>query len=185
MVNSEHETTTLIPYSFTFNGMKIIIYDSPGLQGTTDGDDDFTYLADMKKISPRFDLFIFCIRMIDNRLTHDGHDVVIMKQLRDTFGDDYWKHAVVVLTFANSLEAVDIDIQLVHDSEQKTRMFQDRCKEWKDIIRQTLVADLYISSDIAEKVPIVAAGHYRTPVLFDKVYWQSQLWLQCFQSMTS
>ena len=184
LVSRKGETTGVVPYCCPVNDINVTVYDSPGLQDADAGKNDAAYLADMAATSSNYDLSIFCLRMIDNRLTPGNPDVITMKKLTELFGEDYWKRTVIVLTFANSIESIDIEMQVVQDPEQKNLLFHANFEDWKGVIRRTLMDDLHISRAITESIPIIPAGHHRIPKLFDQEFWLSQLWLCCFLSMS-
>ena len=171
-VSREGETTELKHYSCEKNGIKMVVYDSPGFSGVGSVPD-----SDARK-SIDFDLSVFCIKMLETRFTPDCADVIAMKRLTLTYGENCWKRTVIALTFANAADAVNIDMKLA-DKSQKNCLFRKQFKDWEDVIRRTMVDVLHISQAIADDVLIVATGHYKIPTLFDQDHWQSELWLHC------
>ena len=186
-VSREGMTKAVTPHHLRTDegNIRITVYDSPGLQDSDAGENDTAHMADMKAIKSNLHLSIFCLRMIDVRLSPGSPDVITMKRLTETFGHDYWKHAVIVLTFANAIESIDIEMQETDDPDTKNRMFNNHYDSWKAAIRKALIDDVHISPRVAENVDIIPAGHYKKPKLYDEVKWLSKLWVHCFVKIRS
>ena len=86
------------------------------------------------------------------------NDYSAIQKLTHTFGVDWWKNAVFVLTFANKLEAL-LRTRFPHQVESK---FKERIDEWKSRIRAVL-SDAGVPQEIADNVAIEPAGYIKKP----------------------
>ncbi len=130
------------------------------------------------------DLTIYCVRITDGRYLCGKHnpDMLAMKTLTGTFGLEFWKSVIVVLTFANTLEAFNLDWEEL-SRNVKVKAFQKRIDEWKDQVREILIRDIKVPKQIVWAIRIVPAGHYRKPHLLNCEYWLSHLWFQCLATI--
>ena len=81
------ETTQVESFDLTKNGIKMIVWDSPGLHdGTTE---ESKYLDDIQSnCKENIDLILYCIDMSATRFVPGNPDIKAMKQLTDTLGQD-------------------------------------------------------------------------------------------------
>ncbi len=87
-----------------------------------------------------------------------------MKKFTKAFGPDFWKNTIIVLTFANTLEAFNIDWADL-SPEEKEKWYQAKIQEWRDKIWEILLQDIQVPEDIVKAVKIVPAGHHKKPDL--------------------
>ncbi|KAL5471145.1 hypothetical protein EMCRGX_G029228 [Ephydatia muelleri] len=92
-------TTEIISLSETIHGIKVTMYDTPGLQ--SDSSDNY-FVDSMDKIMAlvkgKIDLVLFCIDGGTARWTHEAETV---KTLHSCFGNELWMNAIFVLTKSN------------------------------------------------------------------------------------
>ena len=124
------------------------IWDTPGLQDGTDEED--WYLDEMKQYCSDCNLFIYCVNMSQRRL--DAAEIAAMGKLTETFGKDFWKKVLFVLTFANSVEHF---CPPEHDVRE---YFERGVKDWHDMLARKLV-DFGVEQEIAEKIVVVPTGY--------------------------
>lgn len=107
-----------------------------------------------------------------------------LKKLTKSFGVDSWKNTIIVLTFANVLEAIHVGWELLAP-EKKATVFQSVIQEWRDQIQEifTLELDAKVPKEIIDKVQVVPAGHYLKHRLPDREYWLSALWFKCLDAI--
>ena len=141
----------------TRKGINMNIIDTP--------DDEDTAQMIIQE-SGQIDLLLFCLK-INDRL--DRFHLRDMKIFRDVFGEDVWKKGVLVLTFANE-----------YNEPGKENKFNDRLNEWERELKKRM--KMIIDPEIAEKIPIVPAGH-KEPHLPDRPSWISEFWIQGFRRM--
>ena len=133
----------------SFGGMVAIIWDTPGLQDGT-GEED-RYLDEMKKHCSNCNLYIYCISMSQRRL--GANEWRAMRELTDTFGKDWWKKVMFVLTFAN------LSMRLCPREHDLRECFQRNLKWWHDELVRKLVESCAVEHKVAEKIVVVPAAY--------------------------
>ena len=171
------KTTSVRKYETCKDGYEVVVWDSPGLQDGSVNEEE--YLTEMKVKCTDVDVIIYCIKAADPRakLGKEGNDFSAINKLTETFGKEWWKHAVFVLTFANALEEM---LQVRALSVEKE--FEKRIKGWEEKIHEALVS-AGVRKAIAIKVPVVPAGHASKRHLPGKEYWLSSLWLHVVEQV--
>ena len=170
------KTMSVTKYSVnTKDGFEIVVWDSPGLQDGTENEE--AYLAEMKKKCSNVDIVIYCLKMsIRSALGENQKDFSAIQKLTGTFGAEWWKHAIFVLTFANAIEAqLKTRYRLEIVIKEK---FEAQTKEWKVRIHAAL-SSAGVPQEVASKVPVEPAGHIKKPHLPGLQYWHSILWFTC------
>ena len=168
------ETTQVESFDLTKNGIKVIVWDSPGLQdGTTD---ESKYLDDIQRnCKGNIDLILYCIDMSATRFVSGNPDIKAMKQLTDTLGQDMWKNALIVLTFAN-----EYILQVKYDfdnPENLRKNFLDEVESWKGIIYKAMQEEVELDPQLVKNIAVVPAGYYNTPeIVAGAGLWLSKLW---------
>ncbi len=176
-------TSEVTAFERVVNGVEVTVWDSPGLQDGTSNQDD--YLRQMKEKCIERDLTLFCINVSDRRFVQgeDNPDVITMKKFTETFTVDFWKSAIVVLTFANELQhRVEY---MDKPPEEKIKAQNEILQKWNDQIRKIIQNDCSVPTEIAEKIEIVPAGHYKDIHLPVRKYWLSNLWRKCLNAITT
>ena len=171
------QTTEVIKYEKKVGDIVVTIYDSPGLQdGIKDKNVEDQYLKDLEENCREVDLNLFCVKMND-RMRPSEYDAII--KLSHAFGmEEFWQNTLFVLTFANEIELPKHEKS---DSCSLVDHFSKRIKEWKTLLRETLIDKVGITKDVAENVPVVPAGYSDEQSLpaANCDYWLSKLWFQC------
>ncbi len=175
-------TTEVTMYKQERNGVWITVWDSPGLQDGTEHQDQ--YLHQIKLKCSQLDLTMYCIKMIETRFVRgrENPDVVAMEKLTKVFGPKFWKNTIIVLTYANTMEAFNVEWEDL-SKEHKAKAFEAKVQEWQDQIRLILIDDIKVPKDIVQAIRIVPAGHARKPHLPGVEYWLTHLWFQCVWTM--
>ena len=96
------------------------IVDAPGLT-ESDVSDSKTMAELQEKTGGKCDIMLYCVSLLpDSKI--DKKDEKIIKKLTHVFGEDMWKHTILVLTFANAVKELypghNIE-DLVNDYAQK------------------------------------------------------------------
>ena len=168
------ETTKVEPFDLTKNGIKVIVWDSPGLQdGTTE---ESKYLDDIqRKCKGNIDLFLYCIDMSATRFVPGNPDIKAMRQLTDILGQDMWKNALIILTFANEYI---LQVQYDFDNPEDLRKnFLDEVEDWKETIYQAMQEEVGLDPQLVKNIAVVPAGYYNTPeIVAGDGLWLSRLW---------
>ena len=170
-------TTEVNEYKTKKGKVDVTVWDSPGLQDGTENQD--YYVREMKKKCTPRNLTMYCINVSATRFVRgtDNPDVVAMKKLTKSFGIDFWKNAIVVLTFAN---AFNVKWKFLPPEERATA-FQSAIQEWREQIQDILMHDAKVPKKIVDAIPVIPAGHYLERALPDREYWLSVLWFNCVE----
>uniref|UniRef100_A0A1X7U7T8 AIG1-type G domain-containing protein n=1 Tax=Amphimedon queenslandica TaxID=400682 RepID=A0A1X7U7T8_AMPQE len=191
---TERCTTEVAEHKAMLHGVPVTVYDSPGLQDSTENEDK--YLADMKKKCQNLSLVLYCTKMTNNRLKEEDKRAIV--KLTAEFGQNFWKYAVLVLTFANREEVGrrderDKDTGSEPDDDDTEswnvltkKRFEGRVKIWKDSFHKFFIDEVGVRKDIVERILVVPVGDsrksrdnpdpYRLP---DRDDWFSEFWKAC------
>jgi energy-coupling factor transporter ATP-binding protein EcfA2 len=168
------ETTQVKSFQLTENGIKVSVWDSPGLQdGTTE---ESKYLDNIRRnCKGNIDLFLYCIDMSATRFVSGNPDIKAMWQLTNTLGQNMWKNALIVLTFANVyILQVEDDFD---NPEELRKNFLDEVESWRDVIHQAMQEEVGLDPELVKNVAVVPAGDYNTPeIVPGDGLWLSKLW---------
>ena len=159
-------TTKVEPSEMLEKTINVMVWDSPGL-GDPFGDDEATAKEIAEKCK-KTDLLVYCLD-IRGRFAND--DATGIKLLTEAVGQQMWKHAVFVLTFANTVEA--------KDGRDAVTELKEKISSWTDAITRLMKEKLKFPRDIADNISIIPAGyrHYQPPGIDD---WFSPFWAESF-----
>ena len=142
------QTMEVQSYTTNLNGVDITVWDSPGLQDGTDNEE--SYIKQMSaKCGKGCDLVVYCIKMTETRFTPD--EIEAIKILTKAFGEDIWRNAVFVLTYANYV------LQLAPKKDP-----QGYLQKRFDLFNTTIPTKLNecgIKKEIVDSIPIIPVGH--------------------------
>ena len=180
--DKEPKTKEVTSYDVDIEGVKIRVWDTPGLRDDDDDDDekeedctgnDKKYLAEMlSKIKEELDLVIFCLRMDDKRFQRD--DKQTFKILTDCFGKELWKNAVIALTFANKVKDPA-------GGDRKAYFRQDFAK-WQNAINSFVSKTIKLDPERVQFLKLVPTGYYLSlEVLPNGEKWLSNFWIACYK----
>ena len=175
----DSKTKKVACYDKSENEVKLIVCDTPGLQDGAKRDS--VYIKDIKDTCKNIDLIMFAIRMDVYRFNHDSGDYKTMKILTEAFGQEFWRHAMFVLTFANKVDNPEIPR---NDDSEMANFFENKLSEWEGKLITTLEKDLNIPKEITFKVPVIPAGIYNERDLPGYPYWFSKLWEKATNRMS-
>ena len=149
-------------------GIEAVLWDSPGLEGSSE-------ITEIKEKCVNVDKIIYCIDMSATRssgLTDadiEENDLSVIKKLTATFGSDLWKRSIFVMTRANVLESA------LKVKPDPGRRFDDKLREWRERIVATLVAS-GVPEEVACEIPVEPAGHPKKLRLPGRDDWLRALW---------
>ena len=175
-------TTTVETYHANKGKISATVWDSPGLQDGTKNEKE--YLKQVEEMCSKRDLTTYCIKISDTRLVRGSDEVRAMDQLTTTCGPKFWKSTIIVLTFANSTDAIDEDWDFLRERE-KPQVFERKIKQWQEKIQAILINEIKVSEEIVRAIRIVPAGYYRKPHLPGYKFWLSNLWLLCVGTIST
>jgi len=161
------------------NGLKITVWDSPGLQDGTGKDDE--YLQDMVKKCKQIHLLLYCISLKEERSDLVREESAISK-FTNAFGKDIWRNCVFVLTYGNMMQS-RLETQTNNDNPSAAdQQFKRRISQWTEKIKGALEKE-GIRGQLLHKIPVEVAGHYNQPSLAQWDYWLGNLWYRCLKTM--
>ena len=173
-------TVEVAHYLYEYKGVKVSLYDTPGLSEEEDGNLDYKYLENMVdyEISPN--LIVFTTRMdsvAGNSLSAEDEHVI--KRVLDMFGASRWKFVIFVLTFANK----------VHKEEEKLNSFRNIHyfnQVWNELEYQirTSLKSFHVQQDVVDNIPIFPIGFLQQPDIqadHRKISWVDEFWSKSFK----
>lgn len=131
----EPETADVVGFNFEINGVKAIVYDTPGLCDGTGKDEAYINLICSKVSNP--DSMLYVSRLDETRSENDRRAINIIS---NALGPVVWQYAVIVFTFANN----------VHPSQYQTRLTAKT-----KIIRQAIAEEIG-NDNLSYRIPVVA-----------------------------
>ena len=157
-------TKELSILSEIIHGIKVTLYDTPGLQPNTHLRDN--YFADSigkinTLVKESIDLLLFCI---DGTTTRWAMEEETVKKLHSYFGNEMWRHAIVVLTRSNIAQP-----GLTGDPQLAPQAKANICKKAAMAIFNTFKKELReqrVPTEIIDHIPLVAAGNKHQRNLF-------------------
>jgi small GTP-binding protein len=90
-------TADVTKYEGEFDGIKLNIFDTPGLADTSKRDE--IYLQSIRDIAKPQDILLYVRPLYETRLLQDDENAI--RQVTATFGPSIWGQTVLVLTFAD------------------------------------------------------------------------------------
>ena len=130
------------------DGMKVILFDTPGFEDPELSDDDII-LQSQKVTGGKVHLFLYCLSLRTARVMNG--DVWVICLLTQAFGTSIWKNAIFVLTFANEVSERESDYhQLKATLGGKLRKYA--------------FEKASVPEEITEQIPVLTAG-YTDPII--------------------
>ena len=174
------ETAKVSSYEKEIHGVKVIVWDSPGLQDGTSN--EAQYLEDMEKNCKGMHLCVYCVSLLEKRFIKGCDDIVAMQKLTRVFGKGLWENTIFVLTYANLIEDTD-SVFLDAEDGQKPELFQSKVQLWKESISEALIKDVGVDEAVANRIDVVPAGYSNEPGLLDRDHWLSPVWFTALYAM--
>ena len=177
---TEGVTTKVESYSRKINDIEILAYDSPGLE---DGSGkEKIYLEEIYKTCQQgIDLVVFAVSMTGKRFVPDNPDARAIVKFTKRLKPSIWKKTLVVLTQANTCEALNPHLRY-KSKEDKEAFFKQLVGDYKAAIHQTLTK-AGVPAAIVEKVKVVPVGIEFEPELLDSTLWFSNFWFECLTTI--
>ncbi len=168
------ETQKVEGCDIKLSGVDVTFWDTPGLQDASQREDE--YLKDMEQKCTEVDLVLYCTRMDEARFREE--DYAAIEKLTKTFGQEFWKNAVMVLTFANMVHP----LRGSNDPEKVRTFFSTRKAQWEKKLRE-VVKNSGVDGELTASLPIVPAGYNDDPSLPDCKEWLGTFWFECLKRM--
>lgn len=145
----------------------VSLIDSPGLRHSDQNNRHFfeNLFEDMMIQGDNTSIVLYCKKITDHRLTED--EIAAIKQLYHTFGPEFWKRVVIVLTFANevvldyveegdpSLDDVSAWDELIE--KRFISLLEKHRQELKTVLREKIL----IPDSIVNEIQFIPAGNYK------------------------
>ena len=167
-------TEDVISVSERIHGIKVTMYDTPGLQ--SDHEDE-KFIKSMEKVLAKIDLVLFCIDSTSTRWVAEAQTV---KTLHLGFGNEFWTNAIFVLTRSNMSQQA-----LVEDDDLSPEQKIAKCEKAATSIFKYYLQELKKCGALAgvvNKIPLVAVGshkkrklHFVAPKVYDEDF-LPELW---------
>ena len=171
---ADHFTNEVSSRTTVKNMVKIVAWDSPGLQDGTSNEAD--YLKDMKAKCSDVDLVLYCISMEETRSDLTHHNTAISK-ITSYFGTRIWGNTLFVLTLANCC----VDMLEEKGTQHLREEFEKQVQQWKEDIQRSL-EKAGVDKKIVDNIKVVPAGHPKMLHLPGIKHWISNLWSECLIS---
>ena len=143
-------TKDVISVSETIHGIKVTMYDTPGIQ--SDSCDNY-FVDSMAQLKDKIDLVLFCI---DSAATRWATETDAVKKLHSCFGSKIWTKAIFVLTRSNMSQHVFVENEKLSQEEkvaQCQKVANNIFKRFKDQL-----LNLDVSAAVVESIPLLASG---------------------------
>lgn len=177
-------TSEVTCYEREVLGIRLKVWDSPGLQDGTGNEE--LYIADMKTKCVNIDLCLFCINVGDEiKFNRDSSEVKALVKLTEVFGPSVWDHAVIALTFANKLGQKNAEMMSAKrkkDDEKFKELFCSKISEWDDKLRGMLKSDIGLNPSQVKRLKIIPTGFRKHAGLPDRPHWLSAFWFSVLRS---
>ena len=146
--NFKAKTTTVTPILINFSGVLLRVWDSPGLQDGTVH--ETKYLDEMYEKCKDVNLVLYCMDITITRWSPP--EVKAIELLTEKFGVDFWKKAILVLTWTNR-------VMVPGNFKGKEAIYhKQRHQTFVKQFRNQLI-EVKVAKDVAENLHAVAAGY--------------------------
>ena len=179
------QTRDVTCHEKTVNHVKFKVWDSPGLQDTTEEDGKITerITQTLKQHCSHLHLFLYCIRMDRDRV--EISELKAIKLLSQLFSPKIWESAIFALTFANRV----VPPPEMETDEEEAQWFTERIQEFQEIIVKALVEN-GVPEHKAKQVPVIPTGYHKPTKqmpnprkLYDRPDWFNPFWHSCAKQM--
>ncbi len=180
-------TREVTRYSTVVNGVQFNIWDTPGLQDTTESDDAILdkITTQLRQECTGIHLLVYCLRMNTDRI--EISEELAIKRLTDCFGPKIWEMSVIALTFANKVDPpTDLDTD-----DLAPLYFNQRLEQYKHQIINILGYKCQMYERKASEIVAVIPTGYHQPtrsipnpyMLPDRGDWFNIFWIACADRM--
>lgn len=151
----------------------VLLWDTPGLGGAVGDTVTEDSLRQVTEKVKETDVLIYCI---DMRVGLEQDDVDGIVQLTEALGEEIWRNAVFVLSYANTI------VPPPDSTAEKVPYFQRSLSEWESTIKTTLRNKASVSEEIITDTAIVPIGYRKQPPP-DRKDWLTPFWREVFRKM--
>ena len=175
--SNDVELIKLPELNIAIHNVHVTLWDTPGLQDPHTGKCQILKKLKTQVSAINADLYIYCTKMTQTR-AEEG-DSITIADLTEALGNDFWKHTVFAMTFANQFTKPE--------SHPTTlgRYFEERLADWATFLHSA-VREAGVSKFDAENIPVIPTGYRKQPFpLIDQTgnCWFTQFWSICITRM--
>ena len=164
------ETIAINRYEGSVKGVDVIVYDSPGLEDTSQNDQGT--LAEIQGLLKGIDIVVFCFKMIEVKLKPANIETFVRYHQRGV----PWNKTVITLTFA------DI-VPLFTPSQPAAVVYRDRKSEWEEMIKEALRNNVHLPPEVIDTLPFRTTTINYITALPDGKDWFGPLWLSILRRL--
>ena len=162
---------------FNKDDIEVTVWDTPGMEGVESQDRQF--LDEIKGRCSEYDLFLYCINIMEARATDLFDEKSSLVKFTETFGVKLWENSVVILTKANGFQAhLEVEKEL-DENLNVEKKFKEKVSKWKTRVHKEL-RKLGVDKKHLKKLPVLPAGIAASPHLPGYDFWLGEV----FQSIT-
>ena len=168
----ESQTSEIKRYDADVNGVKIALYDTPGLDDSRGTQCDNEYIKKMKEIlsDGKIQLVVFCFKLSETRMRAS---LVKNFQVYHLVGVK-WEHTLFALTFA---DCVPLSTKDKKNESSKKKAFNDRVDDLRSVIVKALEEKVGVEKAIVQKIRVCPTLSEATDNLPNGEPWFVPLWL--------
>ena len=160
----ESYTRTIRPIETIINDVRVTLWDTPGLRDPfTDGKKT---MGAISEVCCNVDLFIFCTRLDQARLSQD--DVDAIRDLTAALGESIWKRAIFALTFANKTRP--------SSGHPDPDYLPSRVTEWQSGLHDLVRTQ--VENIVSSTIPVIPTGYKEEPLPGGRK-WFTPFWEAC------
>ena len=162
--------------TFDLNGVKVTVWDTPGLEEGSASEQEERKKQLRKKIT-QVDLFLLCRQATDIRVQEA--DKRVLKTVTGIFGPNVWKKSVIVMTMGNMLMSLP-EFEDAEDDDDRLELLETQRDETLEEYKSFLLNSLNVPAEVCEAIPAVVAGHPKKTFLVGK-NWVKRFWIACYK----
>ncbi len=189
MLQLKHQATKSSPsaitkkvQSYTSNSVEgVIMIDMPSLSESHI--DKAKVMLDLQTTTKgEADMLLYCVSLLPDSKV-DEQDKEIIKVLTESFGSKIWNHAVLVLTFANAVMAVNQDQRIEKLVQHYAEEFQSVLREIHSSCNQFSVVSIFSVTDQSQQrdphtIIALPAGYNTNEQLIKRMKWDDIIYME-------
>ena len=121
-------------------GITVHVVDTPGLNAS-DVNDARAMALLQEKTGGKCDILLFCVSLLsDSKIDkEDKEDKEVLRKLTLVFGQEVWRHAVLVLTFTNAVKGL-------YPEQSIKDLVEEYAKKFQSVLHFTFKSDISVVS---------------------------------------
>ena len=163
---SHRITVTFRQIQYEVNGVRVTVWDTPGLKdpfATRDHNEMLKGIGEECDIHNEVDLLVYCMSFKQIRLEEGEVDCI--RDITEVFGGEIWNKAVFALTYANQAEP---------------SIIKSRGEEWKEIIYRAMKEKVPAAMEGDKIIPVIPTGYGEE---HQPEGWFTNFWTACLSQV--